>query len=396
MLGQDAQETGFSMNAGFDKIEGAWEFSSGFILISDGFNTNDLGRLRRDNYMNVNGGVSHEINGGQPFGWFQRGSVRLSGGNGFSYSDFTDVGLGFFLSSDLETRNFQSIDLNISTDYLLGGYDLFETRGLGPRAQPHEINFSGSFETDSRRAWQVEPQAEVQFKDDGGRSYEAGLEIDWNVSQHVSFSFEANHSRDDNTVEWASNASFLPTGAGWSIGEDRRAPTDNTVFRPFDDGGFLGDILAARGPFDDAGRFYIPVFGERDTRSVDLTLRSGITISPTLSIEFYGQLFAARGRYENFSLLQDSNTLTPLPSYPKQHDFAFNSFQTNTVLRWEYRPGSTLFLVWAQARDGDEELDVFDRSRSPFDQSSSGQLTDTFDLFPTNVFLLKLSYKFLR
>lgn len=395
LLDDSNQETGFSTNASLGKIQGAWEFSTGFIVISDGFNTNDLGRLRRDNYMNVNGSVSHEINGGQAFGPFQRGAVEVSAGNGFAYRDFTDVGLGIFVSADFETRRFQSIDLNFRSDYLLGGYDLFETRGLGPRAQPREISLSGSFETDSRRAWQLESEADVEFKGDG-RVYEAGLELDWNVSQHISLSFEVSHDWEQNLTAWASNASFAPLGAGWGIGEDRRAPSDETTFRAFDDGGDLADILAVRGPFDEAGRFYIPVFGQRDTRSLDLTLRSGITLSPTLSIQFYGQLFAARGRYDDFALLQDRDTLAPFPAYPKRHDFAFNSFQTNTVLRWEYRPGSTLFLVWSQARNGDEVLDVFDRSRSPFDQSSADLLANTFGLFPTNVFLIKLNYKFLR
>jgi hypothetical protein len=395
MLDAADQQSGFSTNASFEKIQGVWGFSSGFTVISDGFNTNDLGSLRRDNYMNINGGVSHEINGGQPFGPFRRGAADLSASNGFAYSDFTDVGLGVFGSAYFETRQFQSIELNLRSDYLLGGYDLFETRGLGPRAQPREVSLGGSFETDSRRSWQLESGADIEFKGDG-RSYEAGLELDWNASQHLSLSFEISHNWEQNVTAWASNASFAPLDEGWGIGEDRSAPSDETVFRAFDDGDILGDILALRGPFDEAGRFYIPVFGQRDTRSVDVTLRSGITLSPTLSIQFYGQLFAARGRYDAFSLLQDKDTLAPLPAYPKRHDFAFNSFQTNTVLRWEYRPGSTLFLVWSQARNGDEVLDVFDRSRSPFDRSSADLLTDTFGLFPANVFLLKLNYKFLR
>ena len=108
-------------------------------------------------------------------------------------------------------------------------------------------------------------------------------------------------------------------------------------------------------------------------------------------------MFVAKGRYDSFSLLQDRDTLAPLDAYPKQHDFAFSSFQTNAVLRWEYRPGSTLFIVWSQSRQGDVDVDSFDLAgRFLFDQDASDQLLDTFDLFPTNVFLVKLSYKFLR
>ena len=108
-------------------------------------------------------------------------------------------------------------------------------------------------------------------------------------------------------------------------------------------------------------------------------------------------MFVARGQYQNFSVLQDRDTLTPVDTYPKRHDFAFTSFQTNTVLRWEYRPGSTLFLVWSQSRQGNALIDSFDLAgSSSFDQRSTNQFIDAFDPFPTNVFLVKFSYTFLR
>ncbi len=393
----ESPKTGFALTAGFDKIQGVWTFFSGLTAISDDYNPNDLGRLRRNNYTNLHLGIAHQVNGGEPFGPFQRGSFRLFSGNGWSYRDRTDLGLGVLFFSDWETRGFQTIDFSIRTDYLFGGYDIYETRGLGPRAQPREANLELSFDTDSRRAWQLEPNIEYSYFGDGGRSYGLGIEADWNVGPRVSLAAEVNYGWDDGLTAWASNETFARLDAGWAIGEESEAPEDVEAFRAFDDGGRLDALLGPLAPYDDLGRYYLPVFARRDTRSLDLTLRSDLTLSPTLSVQFYGQLFAARGRYRDFALLHDPDALAPLPTYPKTHDFAFHSFQTNTVLRWEYRPGSTLFLVWSQSRRGSADLDAFDLgARSPFDQRAFDQFGDTFELFPTNVFLVKFSYKFLR
>jgi hypothetical protein len=59
-------------------------------------------------------------------------------------------------------------------------------------------------------------------------------------------------------------------------------------------------------------------------------------------------------------------------------------FRSNSVLRWEYRPGSTLFLVWAQGRQD------FNPNAHDFDFSRDREAL--FSLHPDNTLLLKLSY----
>ncbi len=66
-------------------------------------------------------------------------------------------------------------------------------------------------------------------------------------------------------------------------------------------------------------------------------------------------------------------------------DFTFRSIQGNAVFRWEYTPGSTLFLVWQQSRDGSIGDGRFDLGND---------LIDIFDPKPNNIFLVKLSYWF--
>ena len=64
-------------------------------------------------------------------------------------------------------------------------------------------------------------------------------------------------------------------------------------------------------------------------------------------------------------------------------DFNFRSLRGTAVVRWEYRPGSTLFFVWTQQRDGFDAFGDFDFSR---DRSA------LFKDRPTNVFQVKATY----
>ena len=394
----DLLEQGFSMAAGFDRQRSIWNFSSGFTMVSDDYNPNDVGRLRQNNYINMFGGTSHQINRGNPFGPFQRASAFMFMGTGYSYRDLLHNGFGFFLNSDWTLKGFQEIELGSRSDYLLGGYDVTETRGLDPRARPRELNVELGFTTDTRRKWQLNPQVEVGFFGDGGRTYDMSLEAEWVAGSRVDLSVEVGIGREDNVTEWASNEAFASQNGIWQISESSRTePEDVDTWRVMGLGGSEQQVFANRAPWNEHGDHYIPVFGSRNTHAADLTLRSNVTLTPTLSIQIYGQLFAARGGYEDFALLQDRDTLVPISQFPKQYDFAYNNFQTNTVLRWEYRPGSTLYLVWSQSRSNSDELDAFDlRSTSPFDQRTGQQLADVFEIFPTNVLLLKFSYKFLR
>jgi hypothetical protein len=64
-------------------------------------------------------------------------------------------------------------------------------------------------------------------------------------------------------------------------------------------------------------------------------------------------------------------------------DFNVTQFRSNLVLRWEYRAGSTLYLVWAQARDHFERTGAFEMRRG---------LDDLFGEPADNIFMVKLSY----
>lgn len=395
----EAPEQGFALSTGFDRLRGQWTYNLGFDLFDDRFNPNDVGRLRRGDFIRLNAGFGHQINDNRPFGPFRRASIRLFSWQKWTYSDRLPQGAGFFLSTNWQTRGFQDIGVRLFTDYLLGAYDPFETRGLGPWKRPPQINVRTSFETDSRRAWKLEPSVAVTLYDHAGADYQMGLQTEWNAGDRLRFSTNVRFNEGRDRTAWVANESFARIGDGWAIGATSSSPAslDEADFTPFDDRGQLAAILAPVSPYDGfTDRYYVPVFGRRDTRSLDFSLRSSITFTPNLSLQLYGQLFVARGRYDGFSLLQDRDTLAGLDGFPKRYDFALNSFQSNVVLRWEYKPGSTLFVVWSQARSSRTTIDPFDLTgRSPYDVGTFSQFGDTFDLFPTNVFLIKLNYKFL-
>ena len=125
----------------------------------------------------------------------------------------------------------------------------------------------------------------------------------------------------------------------------------------------------------------VSIFGDRDTKEYDFTLRSTITFTRELTLQLYGQVFLAKGHYDNFRALVGTSELVPANS--ANHDFNRQSLNTNLVLRWEYLPGSTLFLVWSQARDGGD---------TEYFRTLSDDFADTFRVPPANVVLLKLTY----
>jgi hypothetical protein len=74
---------------------------------------------------------------------------------------------------------------------------------------------------------------------------------------------------------------------------------------------------------------------------------------------------------------------TPPASDARQ--FKMTELITNSVVRWEYRPGSTLFVVWQHGRQGPGANDTF-RQRWTRDYRA------LFDLHPENTFLVKVAY----
>jgi hypothetical protein len=151
------------------------------------------------------------------------------------------------------------------------------------------------------------------------------------------------------------------------------------------------------------------LFGRMEQTTVGMTARLDLAVTPTLSLQLYGQPFvSSQGfdewkqvvspgarRYEDrFAPVEatrdgsvyraDLNGDGELETFGAP-DFRVGQFRSNAVLRWEYRPGSALFLVWSQSRD-----DVTGDGRFDLGDGMSG----LFDRAPENVLMVKLSYWF--
>ena len=142
-------------------------------------------------------------------------------------------------------------------------------------------------------------------------------------------------------------------------------------------------------------------FAELDQTTVNVTARINFTATPNLSLQFYAQPYISKGTYANLRDLTDPRNVSydgrfqpfqldcdgaasATPCDPGGIDF--KQLNTNAVLRWEYRPGSAIFLVWQQGR--------FRDTGRASDYDTAEDFDDLFALHPNNTFLIKASYWF--
>jgi hypothetical protein len=130
------------------------------------------------------------------------------------------------------------------------------------------------------------------------------------------------------------------------------------------------------------------IFGRIDQTTMSVSARVNYTMSPTLSLQVYLRPFVSAGEYANFKELADGRSraydgrYAPY-AYNGRPDFNVRSFRTTNVLRWEYRPGSAIFVVWQQGRDEFGDVGTFDFSRD---------FGRTLGAPATNLFLVKISH----
>jgi hypothetical protein len=147
------------------------------------------------------------------------------------------------------------------------------------------------------------------------------------------------------------------------------------------------------GNFNDAdGTHY--TFAHLDQTTTSVTLRFNFTFSPNKSLQTYAQPFVSKGTYSNVRQLSSNPRAADYDDRyaaymnPSVTDnpggFNFKALQSNVVYRWEYKPGSTLFLVWNHGRQGFEQREG--------NQNFTGDVRELFRLHPTNAFLIKFSY----
>ena len=196
----------------------------------------------------------------------------------------------------------------------------------------------------------------------------------------------------------------------------------NITYRPFD---ALRVSLSPSVNFNDDRMQYVTtvqngnedryITGYINQNTYSMSLRMSYVITPDLTVQFWGQPFMSRGKYTNFRRITDPGAneyVDRFHQFTNQEitydssideyivdenldgnadyniynpDFNFVQYRGNFVIRWEYIPGSTLFLVWT--RDQTAGLDL---ERGSFNELTNGLL----DVKPHDIFLIKYTYRF--
>jgi hypothetical protein len=136
-------------------------------------------------------------------------------------------------------------------------------------------------------------------------------------------------------------------------------------------------------------------FAHLDQETVSMSMRLNYTMTPNLTFEFYGAPFVSSGDYTNFRETSatpeaddyDDRFMPYTPPANTETAFKFTQLRTNAVFRWEYRPGSTMYVVWQHGRQDSPAAN--DRRMQ---QSWSRDYRDLFSAHPNNTFLIKVAY----
>ena len=330
-LGVDSSATsltGHGARLWLHKQQGSLLFNSAVGVLSPEFDVNDMGYLSRADVVNAHLGMGWAWN--QPNRW-----RRSAWAIGALYESH-DLGgnltsAGFYAS--METRLVNNTVVHYNVNPIAAALESRRTRG-GPLVRlPAGFQSDVSVYTDRTRrvVWGLEAG--------GFRRPEAGTH---------NWSFEP-------SVTWKPVSNLaLSAGPGYQ--------------RVVEDAQYVTSVLdPANVPADFGGRRY--VFARLDQRTVSANIRLNVSFTPNLSFETYLQPLISAGRYTDFKELarsrsyefthygagydQESGIVTPpsgAPFLAGRPDFNFKSLRGNAVLRWEYRPGSVLYLVWTQER----------------------------------------------
>ena len=258
-------------------------------------------------------------------------------------------------NSHVELPNFMWLHLGFNANEFHTAYDDRSARG-GPaiRISPN-VSFWSGITSDSRRAVTV-GMWQGGRKGDDGHSWNAWVNpsLSFTVSSRFSSSFGFNYNR---------NAS------------------DQQFYRQF---GAVGS---------DTTHY---TFARLDQTTLSLNSRLNFTATPNLSFQFYAEPFVSNGTYADWKEISNARANSYLDRYKSYgpargtfDGFNYRQFNSNAVVRYEYRPGSTLFAVWQQGRSN---------FVLPSDAGYAGSYDvrrdydSAFRDHPNNTFLLKWSY----
>jgi hypothetical protein len=363
--------SGFGGSLMTGKIGGNWNFLYLSSWKSPGLELNDMGYMQvADQYLGV-GVVNYNIY--KPFSIFNNMHFGTNLIHLMDFGGHTNV-VGVSGSWSAQYKNlwhsFISAQLTSpETDNLL-------LRGGPAIKMPGQFYVGGGLSTSSRKKLSAEVNGTVfNTFQDVSTSYNLSLELEYRPVSTLTLSLEPEWYRSMGKMQYVSH-----TALESNPDEDRY------------------------------------IFGTIDQKILSMSLRVDYNITPDLTIQYWGQPFFGSGHYSEFKRITDPvseklndryhtftgaelSTLQPdgyynvdentdgNPDYQLWNpDFTVSEYLHNLVIRWEFLPGSTAYLVWSQTREYSTGDGIFD-----FGTQADNLFTETK---PHNVFLVKFSYRF--
>jgi hypothetical protein len=330
-------------------------FSTSYRRIDPGFDVNDLGFLTRSGVQSLSATVGiNQTRPGRIAGVpYRRANLTLGYGGDWSTNGLP-YGRGISLDGGFQLANLAEVAATVAQQFPGALCAVSCTRGGPALVDPPRTTAILNLIGNPRRAFV--PHANVEYdRDDQGRSHGYGAQLDgtWRIRSNLDVSLAA----------YAFNTHYA-----WFYY------------------GRFGDALSDTAHYTVA-RLDIP------TRS--LTSRVNYTLTTALTLQWYGQAYISRGAYDDVREIRDARSQSWDARFQPYADAGvrahpggvdFKQLRSNTVLRWEYRPGSALFVVWTQGRDADGN------APSGLGLWPGRDLRDLFALRPQNTVAIKLSY----
>jgi hypothetical protein len=366
-LNLDSTRTSLSGSAGSIRIgrksQGLWRYSTGIGWFSPGLELNDLGYMQVTDIIRQTNEISYFVN--KPVSIFRTYSIGFNQGNHWDFG-------GRYLVSDfeLETR-FEFLNkwaVAVHPGYQTQNLDTRLLRGGEAMLLPPAWRIYASINTDNAKR--------VYFGVDGSFSnsiIESASDIDVNPGM----------------IFCPLNTLRLVAGVSYAHHYNQLQYVGTVDFR--------------------MQKKYI--LGTIDQNTLGLVFRVDYSINPELSVQYYGSPFVSKGLFSEYKfvtnalsdnyperfttflnsaktsgnvLLDENNDGSPDYSVPDP-DFNFLQFRSNLVIRWEYRPGSVIYLVWSMDKTGGAE---------PLDLSLGKSMEHLGDVHSNNIFLVKFNYWF--
>lgn len=362
------QGTGGYVKVG-KKGNAEWNFSETFSWSSPGFDLNDVGYMKQSDYKLNESEIA--LRKTDPWGPFRAAGITLTQKNVWNYG-------GDAINNDVAIRwrslsIAHRIEMDVKETFSWNTVDSRRLRG-GPDMR-YTANFETNVSVNSDRAKRV-----VYKLIYDGRHYLAE-EIGYNQI-HPSLIFRiGNHIRLTGQFDYAWNDDNLQ---------------------------YVSSIPASGSP-DDKTEY---VMGRMQQKTYGVTLNMQVNLTPDISIQYYGSPFTSVATYDQFKLAADTRSHTysdrfhPIKDHEislvddyyffntgngqlsfKNPNFSFNELRSNLVARWEYLPGSTLYLVWQHNRSYQDPI---------YQPGWEGNLDRMFGLPATNALMVKINYWFGR